>query len=152
MESQLNENKPKKGYSLVFIISSVIVAIIVLLGAVFPVKFNDIGDKATAWITETLGWYYMIVVIAMIFFCIFLMLSPIGKLKLGKPHEKPEFNTVSWFAMLFSAGMGIGLVFWGAAEPIAHFAAQTLKLLQLMQKRYNQYSSIGASMHGAFMV
>ncbi len=123
MESQLNENKPKKGYSLVFTISSVIVAIIVLLGAVFPVKFNDIGDKATAWITETLGWYYMIVVIAMIFFCIFLMLSPIGKLKLGKPHEKPEFNTVSWFAMLFSAGMGIGLVFWGAAEPIAHFAA-----------------------------
>lgn len=123
MESQLNENKPKKGYSLVFIISSVIVAIIVLLGAIFPVKFNDIGDKATAWITETLGWYYMIVVIAMIFFCIFLMLSPIGKLKLGKPHEKPEFNTVSWFAMLFSAGMGIGLVFWGAAEPIAHFAA-----------------------------
>lgn len=123
MESQLNENKPKKGYSLVFIISSVIVAIIVLLGAVFPVEFNDIGDKATAWITETLGWYYMIVVIAMIFFCIFLMLSPIGKLKLGKPHEKPEFNTVSWFAMLFSAGMGIGLVFWGAAEPIAHFAA-----------------------------
>ncbi|TFU57783.1 BCCT family transporter [Mammaliicoccus lentus] len=123
MESQLNENKPKKGYSLVFTISSVIVAIIVLLGAIFPVKFNDIGDKATAWITETLGWYYMIVVIAMIFFCIFLMLSPIGKLKLGKPHEKPEFNTVSWFAMLFSAGMGIGLVFWGAAEPIAHFAA-----------------------------
>ncbi|MBU6113869.1 BCCT family transporter [Mammaliicoccus lentus] len=119
----MNENKPKKGYSLVFIISSVIVAIIVLLGAIFPVKFNDIGDKATAWITETLGWYYMIVVIAMIFFCIFLMLSPIGKLKLGKPHEKPEFNTVSWFAMLFSAGMGIGLVFWGAAEPIAHFAA-----------------------------
>ena len=123
MESQLNENKPKKGYSLVFTISSVIVAIVVLLGAIFPVKFNDIGDKATAWITETLGWYYMIVVIAMIFFCIFLMLSPIGKLKLGKPHEKPEFNTVSWFAMLFSAGMGIGLVFWGAAEPIAHFAA-----------------------------
>ncbi|SUK81275.1 Glycine betaine transporter OpuD [Staphylococcus aureus] len=48
--------------------------------------------------------------------------SPIGKLKLGKPNDKPEFNTISWFAMLFSAGMGIGLVFYGAAEPMAHFA------------------------------
>ena len=57
------------------------------------------------------------------FFCIFLIFSPIGKLKLGKPNDKPEFNTVSWFAMLFSAGMGIGLVFYGAAEPMADFAS-----------------------------
>ena len=48
--------------------------------------------------------------------------SPIGKLKLGKPNDKPEFNTVSWFAMLFSLGMGIGLVFYGA-EPMADFAS-----------------------------
>ena len=65
----------------------------------------------------------MVIVAIMIFFCVFLMFSPIGKLKLGKPGDKPEFNTISWFAMLFSAGMGIGLVFWGAAEPISHFAS-----------------------------
>lgn len=65
----------------------------------------------------------MIIVALMIFFCVFLIFSPIGKLKLGKPNDKPEFNTISWFAMLFSAGMGIGLVFWGAAEPISHFAS-----------------------------
>lgn len=57
----------------------------------------------------------------MVFFCIFLIFSPIGKLKLGKPNDKPEFNTISWFAMLFSAGMGIGLVFYGAAEPMGDF-------------------------------
>ncbi|WP_245340908.1 BCCT family transporter, partial [Staphylococcus sp. GDK8D82P] len=68
-------------------------------------------------------WYYMVIVALMIFFCVFLIFSPIGKLKLGKPEDKPEFNTISWFAMLFSAGMGIGLVFWGAAEPISHFVS-----------------------------
>ncbi|MEX5937706.1 BCCT family transporter [Mammaliicoccus sciuri] len=123
MNNNIDMKNNKKSFSSVFIFSSVIVAIFVLLGAFFPVKFNSIGNNITSWITETLGWYYMIVVISMILFCIFLILSPIGKLKLGKPNDKPEFNTVSWFAMLFSAGMGIGLVFWGAAEPISHFAS-----------------------------
>ena len=45
-----------------------------------------------------------------------------GQITLGKPDEKPEYSRMSWFAMLFSAGMGIGLVFWGAAEPLSHFA------------------------------
>lgn len=70
-----------------------------------------------------MGWYYLILTTFIVFFCIFLIFSPIGKLKLGKPNDKPEFNTISWFAMLFSAGMGIGLVFYGAAEPMADFAA-----------------------------
>ncbi|WP_186316896.1 BCCT family transporter, partial [Staphylococcus cohnii] len=82
-----------------------------------------IGTNITGWITEYFGWYYMVIVALMIFFCVFLIFSPIGKLKLGKPEDKPEFNTISWFAMLFSAGMGIGLVFWGAAEPISHFVS-----------------------------
>ncbi|MFZ8102635.1 BCCT family transporter, partial [Staphylococcus arlettae] len=72
---------------------------------------------------DKLGWYYLILTTIIVFFCVFLMFSPIGKLKLGKPNDKPEFNTISWFAMLFSAGMGIGLVFYGAAEPMADFAA-----------------------------
>ena len=65
----------------------------------------------------------MIITIGMVFFCVFIIFSPIGKLKLGRPHDKPEFNTISWFAMLFSAGMGIGLVFYGAAEPMSHFVS-----------------------------
>src|SRR5699024_1715626 len=72
------------------------------------------------WISVHVGWYYMIITTAFVFFSVFLLLSPIGKLKLGKPDEKPEFNTFSWLAMLFSAGMGIGLVFWGASEPMSH--------------------------------
>ena len=89
------------------------------------------------------------------FFCIFLIFSPIGKLKLGKPNDKPEFNTVSWFAMLFSAGMGIGLVFYGAAEPMADFASPPNadpKTTEDIQKHYVLHFSTGDSMLGLYMV
>ena len=90
---------------------------------ILPEQFGKITGDISSWITEKLGWYYLILTTVIVFFCIFLIFSPIGKLKLGKPNDKPEFNTVSWFAMLFSAGMGIGLVFYGAAEPMADFAS-----------------------------
>ena len=122
MENKQNNANGKK-FSSVFTYSIIITAIVVLLGAIFPNQFNEIGTNITGWITEYFGWYYMVIVALMIFFCVFLIFSPIGKLKLGKPEDKPEFNTSSWFAMLFSAGMGIGLVFWGAAEPISHFVS-----------------------------
>ncbi|GAA6823422.1 BCCT family transporter [Helicobacter pylori] len=107
----------------VFIYSAIIVAIVVLIGAIFPAQFGNVTNTIKLWITDKLGWYYLILTTIIVFFCIFLIFSPIGKLKLGKPNDKPEFNTISWFAMLFSAGMGIGLVFYGAAEPMADFAA-----------------------------
>lgn len=122
MENKQHNASGKK-LSSVFTYSIIITAIVVLLGAIFPNQFNSIGTNITGWITEYFGWYYMVIVALMIFFCVFLIFSPIGKLKLGKPEDKPEFNTISWFAMLFSAGMGIGLVFWGAAEPISHFVS-----------------------------
>lgn len=120
-QKHLNTNNKK--LSSVFTFSMIITALVVILGAIFPNQFNSIGSSVTHWITEHFGWYYMIITAVMIFFCIFLIFSPIGKLKLGKPSDKPAFNTISWFAMLFSAGMGIGLVFYGAAEPISHFAS-----------------------------
>lgn len=112
-----------KKVSNVFTISAIVVAIIVALGAIFPTQFGSITADISAWISKYFGWYYMIITIGMVLFCAFIIFSPIGKLKLGKPHDKPEFNTISWFAMLFSAGMGIGLVFYGAAEPMSHFVS-----------------------------
>ncbi|WP_419790247.1 BCCT family transporter [Staphylococcus chromogenes] len=122
----MNSSNPQqngKKFSPVFIFSSIIVFAIVLVGVLIPKQFGGITSSITAWITSTLGWYYLILTTVIVFFCVFLIFSPIGKLKLGRPNDKPEFKTVSWFAMLFSAGMGIGLVFYGAAEPIAHFAS-----------------------------
>ena len=107
--------------SKVFIYASIIVGIMVVLGAVFPDRFGQVTGNVGSWVIEYFGWYYLIITTLMVFFCIFLIFSPIGKLKLGKPYHKPEFRTISWLAMLFSAGMGIGLVFYGAAEPIQHY-------------------------------
>ncbi|GAB0316870.1 BCCT family transporter [Staphylococcus pseudintermedius] len=122
MNSSTPEPNGKK-FSPVFLVSAIIIFAIVLIGVFIPTQFGEFTNTIKLWITDKLGWYYLILTTIIVFFCIFLIFSPIGKLKLGRPNDKPEFNTVSWFAMLFSAGMGIGLVFYGAAEPISHFAS-----------------------------
>ncbi|MFB9860494.1 BCCT family transporter [Salinicoccus siamensis] len=118
--------KTKKGgkkASNVFIYASIIIGIMVAIGAVLPEEFGAFTASAGAWVTDYFGWYYLIITAGIVFFCIFLIFSPIGKLKLGKPYHEKEFRTIPWLAMLFSAGMGIGLVFYGAAEPIQHYLA-----------------------------
>ena len=120
-----------------------------------PEQFDSITSSISGWITDKLGWYYLILTTIIVFFCVFLIFSPIGKLKLGKPDDKPEFNTISWFAMLFSAGMGIGLVFYGAAEPMSHFATPPTASPKRQKPLLNHFvllSSIGDFMLGQFMV
>lgn len=111
-----------KNISSVFWIVIVITAAAVLWGIVAPDNLQALTTSIQGYVTNTLGWYYLLVVSLFVAFSIFLIFSPIGKIRLGKPEEKPEFSRLSWFAMLFSAGMGIGLVFYGAAEPISHYA------------------------------
>ncbi len=94
----------------------------VLLGIFTPTQFETLTSNLQNLITNTFGWYYLIIVTLFVIFCLFLIFSPIGTIRLGKPDEKPEYSRKSWFAMLFSAGMGIGLVFYGTAEPLSHFA------------------------------
>lgn len=113
--------KEGKKLTSVFYFALTLVAITVLLGISFPEQFSEVTGNINQWIANYFGWYYVMVTSIFVFTCLFLILSPIGKLKLGKPSDKPEFNTISWFAMLFSAGMGIGLVFYGASEPLSHF-------------------------------
>ncbi|MBC7180384.1 MAG: BCCT family transporter, partial [Roseovarius sp.] len=69
------------------------------------------------------GWMYLLVMTGFVFFVLFLGLSRIGTIRLGAPDERPEFSFQSWLAMIFSGGMGVGLVFWGVAEPMMHFNA-----------------------------
>lgn len=73
------------------------------------------------WILGTLKWYYIGIVAFFLFFVIWLLFSRYGNIRLGDDNDRPEFSYFSWFAMLFGAGMGIGLVFWSIAEPIYHF-------------------------------
>ncbi|SEM12852.1 glycine betaine transporter [Mesobacillus persicus] len=115
-----------KRVSSVFWITVAIVLVAVVFGVSAPDSFEEVTGNIQAFLTSSFGWYYLILVTVITIFCIFLIFSPVGAIKLGKPDEKPEFSKGSWFAMLFSAGMGIGLVFWGAAEPLSHFMAPPL--------------------------
>ena len=94
----------------------------VLLGAWFTEPFG----RAMAWlqgfIVETFGWFYVLAVVGFLIFVLWLMLSRFGQVRLGRDDELPEYGFFTWFAMLFSAGMGIGLIFYSVAEPISHFA------------------------------
>jgi len=110
----------------VFTYSLIIILAAVIFGSVAPDTFEKITASLQSFISSSFGWYYLILVTIIVLFCIFLIFSPVGAIKLGKPDDKPDYSRPTWFAMLFSAGMGIGLVFWGAAEPLSHFVDPAL--------------------------
>lgn len=93
---------------------------VVVWGSIAPEQLEYVTEAITTFISVNFGWYYLIIVMAMLIFCVYLIFSRYGSIKLGKEDDKPEFSLISWFAMLFSAGMGMGLVFWTTAEPISH--------------------------------
>ncbi|MBD1221075.1 BCCT family transporter [Virgibacillus halodenitrificans] len=93
---------------------------LVAWGSFAPKQLEKVTSGLTTFISERFGWYYLLLVTAIVVFCVYLIFSRFGKIKLGKKGEKPEFSLSSWFAMLFSAGMGIGVVFWSTAEPITY--------------------------------
>lgn len=106
----------------VFWISLALVILAVGYGALAPGSFAEVTGNIEGFLTTSFGWYYLLIVSLMVVFCLFFLISPMGQIRLGKDTDKPEFSFGTWIAMLFSAGMGIGLVFWGAAEPLSHFA------------------------------
>ena len=110
-------------YTSVFIGSLIVSLILVALG--FVPGYGEVAKNWRALIGTDFGWFYLLLVTLIVLVCGFFVLSPMGQIKLGEPDSKPEYSTGSWIAMLFSAGMGIGLVFYGAAEPLSHFANKT---------------------------
>ena len=73
------------------------------------------------FIAQNFGWFYVLAV-AVILICVFILgFGKTGEIKLGADHAKPEHKNISWFSMLFAAGMGIGLVFFGVSEPLMHY-------------------------------
>lgn len=109
-----------KNVTSVFWIALSVCVGLVVWGLSSPEGFKSQTGEWTAAISSTFGWYYLLTVFLILIFCVYLIFSRFSNLKLGKPDDKPEFSLPSWFAMLFSAGMGMGLVFWTTAEPISH--------------------------------
>jgi len=102
-----------------------IASMVMILGFVF-FTIRDVEASSAifatgkSFIIETLDWFYVIVVNVALFFVIWLMISRFGDVKLGKDDDEPDFSTFSWICMLFSAGLGSGLIYWGVAEPMYH--------------------------------
>lgn len=105
------------------IVSTALIAAVVLWGLVAPEALGRAAGAALSFTTRAFGWFYLWVVLGVVAFCLFLALSRYGSLRLGGEDAEPDYTGFTWFAMLFAAGMGIGLVFWGAAEPLSHYLA-----------------------------
>ncbi|NIK10636.1 glycine betaine uptake BCCT transporter [Alkalibacillus almallahensis] len=118
----------KKSVTRVFYISLVI-AILFIAWGVIPEEtwpnwnLNTVTNNVQSFLVSKFGWFYLLSATAFLIFAIYLIVSKYGNIVLGKEDDEPEYNYLTWFGMLFSAGMGIGLIFWGAAEPISHFNA-----------------------------
>lgn len=109
-----------KKLTVVFWVALTICTLFVIYGAVAPKQLETITQNITNFIAVHFGWYYLLLVLAILVVSIYLLFSRYSTITLGEEGEDPEFSLKSWFAMLFSAGMGIGLVFWTTAEPISH--------------------------------
>lgn len=116
-------NKMKQKDNTVFYISLALSIAIVLWGIVAQENFSNFANSLLNFLTTNFGWFYLISMFIFVIFAIILAFTKYGNIRLGPDDSKPEYSTTSWFGMLFGAGMGIGLVFWGVAEPISHFVS-----------------------------
>ncbi|SCX44133.1 choline/carnitine/betaine transport [Klenkia marina] len=115
----------EKGHldTVVFGVSAALALAFVAWGFLSPTGLGTASSSALGWIETNLGWFFVLAASGFVVYVIWLAASRYGRIPLGRDDEGPEFRTVSWIAMMFSAGMGIGLMFFGVAEPVAHYAS-----------------------------
>lgn len=107
----------------VFVSTIMIIAIFLAIVILAPDAFELLTQQLKNWITESFSWFYVLSVAFFLIVLGYIACSSSGKIKLGPDHSQPDYSNSSWFAMLFTAGMGIGLMFFGIAEPIMHYVS-----------------------------
>jgi hypothetical protein len=105
----------------VFTVSAALALAFVAWGFMSPSALGSASGTALTWIEANLGWLFVTLASAFVVYVLWLAASKYGRIPLGRDDEAPEFRTISWISMMFSAGMGIGLMFYGVAEPLAHY-------------------------------
>jgi choline/carnitine/betaine transport len=105
----------------VFGVTAAIAILFLVWGFVSTGSLADVSGKSLAWTMANTGWLFVLTSSGFVVFVVWLALSRFGNIPLGRDDEEPEFRTISWIAMMFSAGMGIGLMFYGVSEPVTHF-------------------------------
>jgi glycine betaine transporter len=117
----LPDDKPPQKRLNLFNISMPVCAVVAGLGLWRPNELASVADAVTRAAFRGLDWFFMLIVTAFLLLCLWFAFGRHGKIRLSKNDERPEFSTASWLSMLFAAGMGVGLLFWGVAEPVMHF-------------------------------
>ena len=107
----------------VFLISGLSVIVFVLLTIVFHSQAEPLFASMRGWLTSNLDWFFISAANIFVLLCLVLIVSPLGKVRLGGTEATPDFGYLGWFSMLFAAGMGIGLMFYGVSEPLSHFSS-----------------------------
>lgn len=115
----MGDNKETKKY--VFYISLILIAIMAVWSVAFNESFTAVSNAAFAFFTTDFGWLYLIAMIVFLIFIVYIAFSKFGKIRLGGDDSRPEYSNMTWFGLLFGCGMGVGLVFWGVAEPLNHY-------------------------------
>ena len=105
----------------VFLVSATLILLFVLFSLIAPEVANKNLTATRVWIGENFAWLFLSAGNVFVLFCLSLIFLPYGKIRIGGEGAKPDFSLPSWFAMLFAAGMGIGLMFWSVAEPVGYF-------------------------------
>ena len=105
----------------VFVISSIAIVVFIIGSLIFQEGATKLFGGLRVWLTTNLDWLFMITANLVFLFCLVVALSPLGKVRLGGADAKPEYSYLTWLAMLFAAGVGIGLLFFGVSEPITYF-------------------------------
>ena len=119
--SEHQANEPQKVDTIVFGVTAAIAVAFVLWGFLSTDTLSSASGAGLGWVVHNMGWLFSLVASGFVLFVIWLAASKYGRIPLGRDDEEPEFKTVSWIAMMFSAGMGIGLMFYGVSEPLSHF-------------------------------
>lgn len=114
--------------------AAAIIVTFVAIALVAPGQLSELLSRANATVVQSIGWYYALIVVAFLVFSAVVALGPYGSISLGGDEEDPDYSLGTWFAMLFAAGMGIGLVFWGVAEPLNHLASPPPGLRELTEQ------------------
>ena len=105
----------------IFLVAGSITLLLAIVSIVFTEQVASVFSGIFNFFTNTLGFAYIGFALFVIVACLFVSFSKYGKIRLGGDDERPEYSNISWFSMIFAAGMGIGLVFWSVAEPMNHF-------------------------------
>lgn len=116
-----SETRPSTINRPVFFPAAIFVLLLVGFAILAPKQAQTVFDAVQGWILGNASWFYILVVAIILLAVVFLAVSRYGDIKLGPDHSEPDYRNFTWFAMLFSAGMGIGLMFFGVAEPVMHF-------------------------------